>query len=170
MRRGKTRFFIGRRLMRWQDGKQLGCALETVFNNILATRMQEMPVLNNALSVQAIGFRAVETDWLGIVVTPWFMNLLLVPGQHGTWQGLVPGGKIERHFPYGLFEFTVASEAAIGLYAACSLFSPMFLFDSQAAAVISAQTALQGLLAVPAPHGISRRNILRGSMRSNSPE
>ena len=55
--------------------------LEQVFAHIAATRMQGVPVQNPALRVQAVGF-APQADpdggeWLlGVLVTPWFMNLV----------------------------------------------------------------------------------------------
>ncbi|MGR9000010.1 MAG: [NiFe]-hydrogenase assembly chaperone HybE [Gammaproteobacteria bacterium] len=85
------------------------------------------------------------------------MNLLLLlPGPDCTWRELGPGTKFEKRFPYGTFEFTVSSEAQLGTYALCSLFSPMFQFENQA--------ALQGLLAGAAPRSISRRDLLRGAI------
>ena len=36
-------------------------------------------MLNPALSVEAVGFRPWDEHWLGVLVTPWFMNLWLMP-------------------------------------------------------------------------------------------
>lgn len=156
--------------MLWQDSGQIRRALETAFNAILDARMQGLPVINPALSVQAIGFGHFNGDWVGILITPWFMNLLLLPGNGCTWHDVTPGNKIERRFPYGAFEFTVGTEGQVGQYALCSLFSPMFQFTSQADAVTAAQAALQGLLAVAPPRGISRRDLLRGPRPAESLE
>jgi [NiFe] hydrogenase assembly HybE family chaperone len=150
--------------MFWQNSEQIRRNLEAAFNDILQTRMLDMPVLNPALSVQASGFIRYQQDWLGVLVTPWFMNLLLLPEQGSVWQMQAPGNKFSQSFPYGVFEFTVANEAQLGVYALCSLFSPMFQFEDQAAAVAAAEAALQGLLASPAPRAVSRRNLLRGNL------
>lgn len=150
--------------MIWQDGEQIRQALETTFNDILETRMRDVPVLNLKLAVQALSFEPVNDDWLGILITPWFMNLLLLPGTESDWVALPPGSKFERLFPYGSFEFTAANEAHLGIYAQCSLFSPMFQFEDQAAALGAAQAALQNLLAVPSAPAISRRDLLRGNI------
>ena len=152
--------------MRWRDGEQIRCVLEAVFNDILTTRMREMPVLNPALAVRALGFNRYNADWPGILITPWFMNLLLLPGAESNWINQSPGSKFEQPFPYGSFEFTVADEAQLGRYAQCSLFSPMFQFADQAAAVAAAESALQALLTGPAPRAISRRDLLRGNLVS----
>ncbi len=126
--------------------------------------MCDLPVVNATLSVQAVGFNRFNEDWLGILITPWFMNLMLLPGPNSHWGEQQPGTKIEKNFPYGTFEFTLGSEMQLGTYALCSLFSPMFQFENQAAALTAAQAALQGLLAESAPRIVSRRDLLRGAI------
>lgn len=138
--------------------------LEATFSDIMHTRMRDLPVLNAALSVQALGFSRYQQDWLGVLITPWFMNVLLLPEPESPWQTQAPGSKFNQTFPYGVFEFTVAHEAQLGVYALCSLFSPMFQFENQAAAVAAAQAALQGLLTGPAARAVSRRDLLRGRL------
>ncbi len=154
----------------WSDSEQIQHVLETVFNDILRQRMAAVPVVNSALQVQALPFRPFQHDWLGLLITPWLMNLLLRPGQSDRWGALVEGDTVSIDFPYGVFAFTVAREKQLGLYASCSLYSPMFEFKQQAVAVTVAQTALQGLFSdavattVSRPSsGISRRNLLRGA-------
>jgi [NiFe] hydrogenase assembly HybE family chaperone len=150
--------------MIWQNNEQIRHTLETTFNEILDTRMRDLPMVNPVLSVQAVGFNRFNEDWLGVLITPWFMNLLLLPGPDSTWREQQSGTKIEKRFPYGAFEFTLGSEAQLGSYALCSLFSPMFQFENQAAALTAAQAALQGLLADAAPRTVSRRDLLRGAI------
>jgi [NiFe] hydrogenase assembly HybE family chaperone len=152
--------------MQWQDSEQISRTLETVFTGILATRLSNVPIVNPALSVQAVGFIRFNEDWLGVLITPWFMNLLLLPGPDSEWRKQLPGSKLVRRYPYGAFEFTLASEAQLGTYAQCSLFSPMFQFEDQATALTAAQTALQGLLTAPAPRAVNRRDLLRGALGS----
>jgi len=167
--------------MHWQDGGQIQRTLETVFNSILQQRMAGLPVLNPALSVQALDFQSYSDNWAGILITPWFMNLLLLPKAEADWQALGSGEKIRRRFPHGEFEFIVAVEQALGCYAACSLYSPMFQFDRQAVAVATAHAAWQALFIDSeaaealakgsAPQTISRRDLLRGAIgsRKNKP-
>ncbi len=155
--------------MMWLDSGHISRTLEAAFNDILSKRMQGFPLLNSALSVQSVGFKHVNEDWVGVLVTPWFMNLVLMPGQHSVWQTQQSGSKIAKRFPYGEFEFTLGSEPQLGSYAFCSLFSPMFQFDNQDAAIISAHAALQGLLAENAPRSISRRDLLRGAIGNGKP-
>lgn len=150
--------------MIWQNNEQIRHTLETTFNEILDKRMRDLPVVNVSLSVQAFGFNRFGEDWLGVLITPWFMNLMLLPGPDSAWQEQAPGIKIDKHFPYGTFEFTLGTETQIDTYALCSLFSPMFQFENQAAALATAESALQGLLAETAPRTVSRRDLLRGAI------
>ena len=148
--------------MTWQDAWQVRTALQVAFGRILQTRMQDLPFLSPALDVQAVGFeRGPDGDWLGVLITPWSMNLMLLPG--GDWPQQVPGSQFERRFAYGNYRFTLGHEAEIGVYGQCSLFSPMQQFADQAAAVLAAQAALSGLIAAPA-RAVSRRDLLRGRL------
>ncbi len=54
--------------------------LEAAFR-AAALRMQGLPIVNPALEVEAVGFAPWEGSWLGVMVTPWGMNLTLVPGE-----------------------------------------------------------------------------------------
>jgi [NiFe] hydrogenase assembly HybE family chaperone len=151
----------------WYDSAQIHRELEAVFNAVLTQRMQDSPLVNGSLAVQAVGFRTYRNHWIGILITPWFMNLLALPGEKSEWDIKQPGGKMHLHFPQGEFEFTVCTANELGRYAVCSLFSPMFQFELQAVAVTTAEAALQALLADAAPrHGISRRDWLRGAFGS----
>ena len=129
--------------------------LERVFAHIGATRMHGVPVLNPALRVQALGFEVVaEGDaqvLQGILITPWFMNLLrlpLVPASPAS--APVPGSKRSHLCGEQLFEFIAGQEEALGCFEACSLFSPMFEFADQTGAVSTATEILKLLRTPPA--------------------
>ena len=120
-------------------------ALQARFENIHLHQMAGVPMLNPALQVQALGFRPWAAHWLGVLVTPWFMNLVLFPRQREHWQAI--GERESRHyvFPAGVFEFIGNRDAELGDYQACSLFSPMFEFADHAAAHDTAVAALDAL-------------------------
>jgi [NiFe] hydrogenase assembly HybE family chaperone len=131
--------------------------LEQVFAHIAATRMRDVPVQNPALRVQAVGF-APQADpesgecLLGILVTPWFMNLVSLPldPAHAGEAQLGVGQKATRQIGSERFEFIGAHEDGLGAFACCSLFSPMFEFADHAAAVTTACEVLS-LLRTPTP-------------------
>ncbi len=138
--------------------------LEAAFRHIAATRMDGVPVLNPRLEVQAIGFEISEdgSHALGVLVTPWFMNLLRLPLQ-GDVAPLAVRAVAARDIGTHRLDFIGAFEPGVGAFEACSLFSPMFEFANQAAAVATAQEALKELRAAShAPAQPARRGFLFG--------
>ncbi|BAI75488.1 rubredoxin (plasmid) [Azospirillum sp. B510] len=119
--------------------------LEAAFREIHTAQMRGMPIVNDALAVKAVGFRRHDQRWLGALVTPWFLNLVLLPGEEDEWSGLVPGAKELIEFPSGRYEFVHANRKGVGAYKACSLFSPMFEFASMLQATETAASALVSL-------------------------
>lgn len=120
--------------------------LERVYRKIQRERMSNVPVLNPHLSVKAVGFQPWNEHLLGILVTPWFMNLMLLPREGERWVGMQQGAKVIHQFPSGPYEFIFGEEAAVGCYQSCSLFSPMFEFHDQQSAEITAERVLQGIM------------------------
>jgi [NiFe] hydrogenase assembly HybE family chaperone len=154
-------------------------ALVALFVRVGATRMDGVPILNPALQVVALGFEVQnmplapvkpaqtaintvaktlqETAAVGILITPWFMNLVWfplvrvdAPGRSGSSRQHTVGAEC--------FDFCAGHEPSFGSYEACSLFSPMFEFPDQAAAVATAQAVLDSLRcpapALPAPESV----------------
>jgi len=111
----------------------------------VAARMSGLSFVNPAVEVEAVGFAPWESHWLGVMVTPWFMNLALLPRDPATWYPLAPGAKRRYAFPAGVYEFVGASDAAIGDYQVCSLFSPLLEFDDHASARLVAALAREAL-------------------------
>lgn len=124
--------------------------LVAVFADIAQTRMRDLPICNPALSVEAVGFqRTAQGHWAGVMITPWAINLLCLPGQTEGWPTLPACSKHDWRFPSGDYEFTVADEARIGNYHLCSLFSPAFEFPSQEQARLTALAVAHALHAEP---------------------
>ncbi|XUM22559.1 [NiFe]-hydrogenase assembly chaperone HybE [Bradyrhizobium oligotrophicum S58] len=146
-----------------------GERLASVYREIGERAMRELPIYHDALDVAAIGFSMVEGRILGIVITPWFMNVI-TPAAQGS-----AGSVIKIVLPAGAFEFTIGDIAGIGPIASCSLFSPMFEFADMAAARAAAEAALAALMTAPeddpaseraakASSAIDRRAFLRGTL------
>lgn len=140
-------------------------AVERVFGAIAATRMAGLPLNNPALAVEARGFRPWNGLWLGVLVTPWTMNLMLLPDGHPDFRRLGADQRQAWTFPSGDYEFHGAEEAGLGPYQCCPLLSPVFEFAGQEDAQAAADAALAALFAPPqaeAPRPMSRRAFLRG--------
>lgn len=148
-------------------------ALESAFRHIAATRMRGLPLLHAPLQVQAVGFAPAGAGWaLGVLVTPWFMNLLRLPLQPlvalptalptspapaATPACLAIGQDGVREIGGESLHFIGAHEPRLGHYEVCSLFSPMFQFVDQAAAVATAHEVLRLLRQPAAPPQPERR-------------
>lgn len=143
--------------------------VEAAFAAIGRERMAGLPIVNPALSVAAVGTQAWGGNWIAILVTPWCMNILMLPAQADAWSALTLGATIRHVLPSGEFSFILGDEPALGRFQMCSLFSPMLEFSDQAAALATAEAALAELMTpaakqVAPAHAVSRRNLfgLRG--------
>jgi [NiFe] hydrogenase assembly HybE family chaperone len=110
-----------------------------------APRMQGLDFVNPNLDVEAVGFAPWQGCWLGVMVTPWCMNLMLLPRDAASWQPLPAGAKRRYSFPAGAYEFVGAHDATLGEYQTCSLISPLLHFDDHAAARLVARLAREAL-------------------------
>lgn len=131
-----------------QPATEICARLEAHYREVESTRMQGVPVLNLALQVAAIGFEAYAEFHLGVLLTPWFMNLVLLPQEREQYAVEAPavGDKIMIALPAGQVEFIVGFEEGLDHTLTCSLFSPMFEFADQTAALETAQAALAEVL------------------------
>ena len=118
--------------------------LESRFREIEETRMDGVPILNKNLSVAALGFEVWQDYALGVLSTPWFMNLMMIPIDQEKFSAGAPqvGDKRLLNIPAGQVEFILGFEEGHGWSLACSLFSPMFEFADQEAALETAGAAL----------------------------
>ncbi len=146
--------------------------VEETFLRIRDERMQDVPILNPALQVEVIGLREWNGHWLSALVTPWFINLMVLPGE-APWRAVPARESVWHAFPSGRFEFIAGSEPGIGDYHACSLFSPVLEFTDHDTARETARVALESLFdptllgEAPREQGdapaMSRRDFLRGA-------
>ena len=112
---------------------------------VAAARMEGLSFVNAALEVVPIGFALWQGHWLGVMLTPWFMNLVLAPGDAALWHSLPQGEKRRYRFPAGQYEFIGARDEIAGDYQLCSLFSPVLQFEDQPTARMVAQLARDAL-------------------------
>jgi [NiFe] hydrogenase assembly HybE family chaperone len=118
--------------------------LEAAFRSV-AERMRGLAFVNPALAVEAVGFAPWKGYWLGVMLTPWSMNLVLAPREPAAWRALAAGEKRRYDFPAGSFDFISARDDAIGDHLVCSLFSPVLEFadhDTARETAVQARAAL----------------------------
>lgn len=127
-------------------------AIESAFRRIAATRMAGLPINHPRLAVEAVGFRLWEGKWLGVLVTPWAVNLVLLPGTAADFEKLALDRRQTWHFPSGEYDFMGGDEEECGAYQFCSLMSPVpesEVADQSAARALAAEV-LTSLFADPA--------------------
>lgn len=126
-----------------EAGANFSRTLEACFSGIARTRMEGVPILNPKLSVEAVATRSFGDGFITILVTPWFMNVVLREAEGG--EPVRVGAKRTVALPAGRFEFIRGYEETVGGYWSCSLYSPMFEFEDHAAAVATAAAAMEEL-------------------------
>ncbi|MCO6184614.1 [NiFe]-hydrogenase assembly chaperone HybE [Rhizobium sp. L1K21] len=144
---------------------------------IAETSMADVPICNPALDVAATGFRAYCGRAVGVVTTPWFMNLVAIalPGQE--LDRVVPGQTVRLCLPAGEVEFIVGALEGVGRVDSCSLFSPVFEFATMDEACAVAGEILHTFFdpqalepPPPPPARPSRRDLLRGRLKTQPEE
>lgn len=128
-----------------ETAPQICQRLEHCYTEIEQQRMQDVPVLNRLLQVKAIGFEPWRGYQLGVIMSPWMMNIMLLPGE-ASLDSMRCGEKTHINLPSGDYEFVRGEESSIGPYLSCSLFSPVFEFEQQSVFEQTGTAALEALM------------------------
>jgi [NiFe] hydrogenase assembly HybE family chaperone len=156
--------------------------LEAAFRE-LDGRMSGAPGYNPALSVVAAGFRPWQGHWLGAVIVPWAVQLVLLPGDEERGP-VAPGARRARRLPVGERTLMGLELEGYGLVETAPLLPSAQAFASQSEAESAALIALAALMlpegtptfgaaptASTANEGepiskrpVSRRDFLRGKL------
>ena len=149
------------------NAQAIGDALVARYREIESKAMRDAPICNAALQVEAIGFREHDGYAVGIILTPWFINLVAAPTPRAA---TLPLGALRISLPAGSIEFNVVELEGFGPLASCSLFSPLSEFPDQETACAVAREALDAVFdpdvhaAKPEPRPpLDRRAFLRGA-------
>lgn len=153
--------------------------LLSAYRDIVQPRMRSLPMFNEALQVEAVDFQLHQDRPCGVIITPWFMNLVLLPAETDDWTALAPGESHKVTFPAGDYECTASIVEGLGTHLALPLFTTVKDFTDQETAVLIARDILQrlrgnhdqpvdGARAAPGPGKsgwpwpLSRRELLTG--------
>ncbi len=120
--------------------------LEIEFRRIHMEQMQGIPILNPAIDVQTLGFDHYQGRILGVLITPWLMNVVMLPRDDENWSNSQVGQKKNFQFPSRSYRFMANKINGIGPCHTHSLYSPMNQFSSHSQAVNSAHAFLNGLM------------------------
>ncbi len=161
LRAGDTRERPAEAAGRAQIAEQSAALTEAYLR--VADSMRSLPVYNQRLDVEVVGMRRCSHGLLAVVITPWSMNLCLLPPPAVTGR---EGSSRELDFPSGNYSFIAGHLDGVGVIETCSLFSPMAEFEERAAVTAVAEHAIEGLFESPEPEAqsekpMSRRSFLR---------
>ncbi len=131
--------------------QQISDTLEQSFKRIHKENMQGIPILNPAIDVQALGFQEWQGRVLGVIITPWLMNLVLLPAEGEDWSQMELGHKQPHEFPSRSYKFMINDIEGIGPCQTYSMCSPMRDFSTHQQAVQVAQDFLDGLMVETKP-------------------
>ena len=104
----------------------------------------------DTVAIESVGFRLFnDVELLGVVLTPWFMNLMILPITPVAMNMAEIGKTVSVELPVGPRKFVVGGDEVVGLYKAHSLHSPVLSFTLPGQARAEAQRQL-ALLMTPA--------------------
>ncbi|WP_025121455.1 MULTISPECIES: hydrogenase-2 assembly chaperone [unclassified Serratia (in: enterobacteria)] len=130
------------------------CALlEAAFQAVADGGMQDLPFSQPQIPVRACGFQLFEQQWVGTLLTPWMLSLLVLPGPEQQWEPRAVGDKLALSLPCGSVRFIVGEVEGCGQYLACSLMSPLDRHLGAEQALALAQQSARMALSLPVVDG-----------------
>lgn len=146
--------------------------LESSFREIAKKEMQALPFYRENIPVKAGGFTLFEKQWIGTILTPWMLELIVLPGPSQEWPRRKIGERIALALPCGQVKFVVGELANGAQYLACSLMSPLDRHLQGEQAVELAENSAKMALSLPVQTqsvtevDLSRRSLFCGQLRS----
>lgn len=154
-------------------------ALQSWAEGVHRQRMAGLPFINAALQVEVVGLRSLDGDWFGGLITPWSVQLVLLPGGGSLWLDIAAGTRRRVALPVGELWFLAdAGEDELQAYQYCPLGTGVDGFAGQADARRFIEDALEAVLAPPpapaaeapaAPIDPARRTLLGLGRKRGAP-
>ena len=166
---GDARNAMQSRARIFQPAADMRTAVEQLvdhYRDVFRDRVRDLPITNAKLDVEAVGFRQLDEHLCGVLITPWFMNLVLLP-RTDRWRSSEQGSTCTFALPGGKLDFTVAHDDKLGTILSAALFSSVSDFPDQAMARDVANETLRLLFtpdteeATGRGRTMSRRQLLR---------
>ena len=139
-------------------------AVQAHFDTVWHTAMQGLPFVNDALQVRALRFERIDGDWLGGLVTPWCVQLMLLPGGGTLWADVSAGTRNPVALPVGTLPFI--ADSSDGLLPAFQYFplvnSVSGLADMATAEAVVHDALRTALTAPETPESLPKPALDRG--------
>ena len=122
------------------------------YERIAREEMQGLPFYHPAMPIVA-QCTLFEGQWLGCVLTPWMLSLVVLPGPDQRWPMRSSSERLALQLPCGNLTFMVGELPETGQLLACSLMSPLdpHLGAEQGRTLVS--STLKMLLSLPVQQG-----------------
>ena len=122
------------------------------YERIAREEMQALPFYHATMPIVA-EFVLFEGQWLGCVLTPWMLSVVVLPGPDQRWPVRSSSDRLALQLPCGNMTFMVGELPESGQLLACSLMSPLdpHLGAEQGRALVS--STLKMLLSLPVQQG-----------------
>ncbi|OZG40617.1 hydrogenase biosynthesis protein HybE [Aeromonas sp. A35_P] len=135
------------------------------YERIAQQEMQALPFYHAAMPIVA-ECTLFEGQWLGCVLTPWMLSVVVLPGPDQLWP-VRSSERLALQLPCGNLTFMVGALPETGQLLACSLMSPIdpHLGADEGRALVS--STLKMLLSLPVQQGagevdLGRRRLFAG--------
>ncbi|WP_324018572.1 hydrogenase-2 assembly chaperone [Aeromonas caviae] len=136
------------------------------YERIAQQEMQALPFYHPAMPIVA-ECTLFEGQWLGCVLTPWMLSVVVLPGPDLLWPVRSSSDRLALQLPCGNLTFMVGTLPETGQLLACSLMSPIdpHLGADEGRALVS--STLKMLLSLPVQQGeggvdLGRRRLFGG--------
>ena len=122
------------------------------YERIAREQMQGLPFYHATMPIVA-QCTLFEGQWLGCVLTPWMLSVVVLPGPDQLWPVRSSSDRLALQLPCGNLTFMVGELPETGQLLACSLMSPLdpHLGAEQGRALVS--STLKMLLSLPVQQG-----------------
>ncbi|MFM4677021.1 hydrogenase-2 assembly chaperone [Aeromonas media] len=130
------------------------------YGRIAREEMQALPFYHAAMPIVA-QCTLFEGQWLGCVLTPWMLSVVVLPGPDQLWPVRSSSDRLALQLPCGNLTFMVGELPESGQLLACSLMSPLdpHLGAEQGRSLVS--STLKMLLSLPVQQGEGRVDLGR---------
>ncbi|MBS4711114.1 hydrogenase-2 assembly chaperone [Aeromonas caviae] len=136
------------------------------YERIAQQEMQALPFYHPAMPIVA-ECTLFEGQWLGCVLTPWMLSVVVLPGPEQLWPVRSSSARLALQLPCGNLTFMVGALPETGQLLACSLMSPIdpHLGADEGRALVG--STLKMLLSLPVQQGeggvdLGRRRLFGG--------
>lgn len=140
--------------------------LAAQYERIAREEMQALPFYHATMPIVA-ECTLFEGQWLGCVLTPWMLSVVVLPGPEQLWPVRSSSARLALQLPCGNLTFMVGALPETGQLLACSLMSPIdpHLGADEGRALVD--STLKMLLSLPVQQGeggvnLSRRRLFSG--------